>query len=124
MIFSLMLVLSAYKPLLNRTWRLGSKRTSGKSLFVFLISIEAFNFTSLGVKLLSIQSIPNMFHLYFLACTDKRPPSDDVNAVEIREWLWKRPYTILELQHYPGTDRKYNTVDLNHGILGSICHVM
>jgi len=34
--------------------------------------------------------------------------------VEIREWLWKRPYTTLELQHYPGTDRKYNTADLNH----------
>ena len=39
---------------------------------------------------------------------------DDVNAVEIRQWLWKRPYTTLELQHYPGTDRKYNTADLSH----------
>ncbi|CAH3142991.1 unnamed protein product, partial [Porites lobata] len=66
---------------------------------------------TLGMKLLSIHSIPNMFNLYFLACTDERPPSDDVNAVEIREWLWKRPYTTLELQHYPGTDRKYNTAD-------------
>ena len=70
--------------------------------------------STLGMKLLSIHSIPNMFNLYFLACTDERPPSDDVNAVEIREWLWKRPYTTLELQHYPGTDRKYNTADLNH----------
>ena len=70
--------------------------------------------STLGMKLLSIQSIPNMFNLYFLACTDEKPPSDDVNAVEIREWLWKRPYTTLELQHYPGTDRKYNTADLNH----------
>ena len=70
--------------------------------------------STLGMKLLSIQSIPNMFNLYFLACTDERPPSDDVKAVEIREWLWKRPYTTLELQHYPGTDRKYNTADLNH----------
>ena len=80
--------------------------------------------STLGMKLPFIQSIPNMFNLYFLACTDERPPSDDVNAVEIREWLWKRPYTTLELQHYPGTDRKYNTVDLNHGILGSIGHAM
>ena len=72
------------------------------------------SWSTLGMKLLSIHSIPNMFNLYFLACTDERPPSDDVNAVEIREWLWKRPYTTLELQHYPGTDRKYNTADLNH----------
>ena len=70
--------------------------------------------STLGMKLLSIQSIPNMFNLYFLACTDEKPPLDDVNAVEIPEWLWKRPYTTLELQHYPGKDRKYNTADLNH----------
>ena len=57
--------------------------------------------STLGMKLLSIQSIPNMFNLYFLACTDEKPPSDDVNTMEIREWLWKRPYTTLELQHYP-----------------------
>ena len=44
--------------------------------------------STLGMKLLSIQSIPNMFNLYFLACTDEKPPSDDVNAVEIRGWLW------------------------------------
>ena len=66
------------------------------------------------MKLLSIQSIPNMFNLYFLACTDEKPPSHDVKAVEIREWLRERPYTTLALQHYPGTNRKYNTADLNH----------
>ena len=66
------------------------------------------------MKLLFIQSIPNKFNLYFLAWTNERPPSDDVNAVEIREWLRNRPYTTLELQHYPGTDGKYNTADLNH----------
>ena len=57
---------------------------------------------------------PNMFNLYFLACTDEKPPSHDVNVVEIREWLRERPYTTLELQHYPATNRKYNTADLNH----------
>ena len=55
-----------------------------------------------------------MFNLYLLACKDEKPPSDDLNAVEICEWLWKRLYTTLELQNYPGTDRKYNTADLNH----------
>ncbi|XP_078365882.1 uncharacterized protein LOC144650094 [Oculina patagonica] len=59
----------------------------------------SFYQSALGMKLLSRQNIPNMFDLYFLACTDEKPPSDDLNAVEIREWLWRRPYTTLELQH-------------------------
>ena len=35
--------------------------------------------STLGMKLLSIQSIPNMFNLYFLACTDEKPPSHGVS---------------------------------------------
>lgn len=74
----------------------------------------SFYQSALGMKLLSRQNIPNMFDLYFLACTDEQPPSDDLNAVEIREWLWRRPYTTLELQHWPAEqDRKFNTADLN-----------
>lgn len=70
--------------------------------------------SALGMKLLSRQSIPDMFNLYFLACTNEKPPADDINAVEIREWLWKRPYTTLELQHWPDLERKYKTADLSH----------
>lgn len=69
--------------------------------------------SALGMKLLSRQNIPDMFDLYFLACTDEKPPSDDLNAVEIREWLWRRPYTTLELQYWPQEDRKYTTADLD-----------
>ena len=76
-------------------------------------SLEFYE-SALGMKLLSRQSIPNMFNLYFLACTAEQPPSDDLNAVEVREWLWRRPYTTLELQHFPDQDRKYKTADLNH----------
>lgn len=68
---------------------------------------------TLGMKLLSRQNIPNMFDLYFLACTDELPPPHDLNAVEIREWLWARPYTTLELQHWPQQNHKYNTADLH-----------
>jgi catechol 2,3-dioxygenase-like lactoylglutathione lyase family enzyme len=54
----------------------------------------------LGMKLLSIQPVRDYgFTLYFLAFTDESPPSADLEAVENREWLWKRPYTTLELQH-------------------------
>ena len=70
--------------------------------------------SALGMKLLSRQSIPEKFNLYFLACTNEKPPADDINAVEIREWLWKRPYTTLELQHWPDLGRKYKTADLSH----------
>ena len=35
--------------------------------------------STLGMKLLLVQSIPNMFSLYFLACTDEKPPSHGVS---------------------------------------------
>ena len=44
---------------------------------------------------------PNMFNLYFLVCTDEKPPSHDVNVVEIREWLRERPYTTLACSIIP-----------------------
>lgn len=57
----------------------------------------------LGMTLLSIQPVPDYgFTLYFLAFTDERPPNADLEAVDNREWLWQRPYTTLELQHFPG----------------------
>jgi len=55
----------------------------------------------LGMRLLSIQPLPAYgFTLYFLAFTDERPPHDDLEAISNREWLWQRPYTTLELQHF------------------------
>ncbi|WP_170336848.1 VOC family protein [Ruegeria arenilitoris] len=55
-----------------------------------------------GMQLLSIQEVaPYGFDLHFYAFTDERPPNPDLWAVENREWLWKRPYTTLELQHLP-----------------------
>lgn len=66
----------------------------------------AFYRDTLGMKLLSRQSVSQYgFVLYFLAWTEEEAPNPDVNALENREWLWKRPYTTLELQHiakHPG----------------------
>jgi len=57
----------------------------------------------IGMKLLSIQKVHQYgFTLYFLAFTEENPPMEDLNSVEIREWLWQRPYTTLELQHVSG----------------------
>lgn len=54
----------------------------------------------LGMRYLSRQDVPDLdFCLYFLAFTDETPPLPDVDAVENREWLWQRPYTVLEFQH-------------------------
>eukprot|EP00211_Chloroparvula_japonica_P016943 CAMPEP_0119155782 /NCGR_PEP_ID=MMETSP1310-20130426/51923_1 /TAXON_ID=464262 /ORGANISM="Genus nov. species nov., Strain RCC2339" /LENGTH=284 /DNA_ID=CAMNT_0007148387 /DNA_START=188 /DNA_END=1042 /DNA_ORIENTATION=+ len=60
----------------------------------------AFYQTLLGMRLLSIQAIPGKFDLYFLGCTTETPPGP-VASPSIREWLWQRPYTTLELQHTP-----------------------
>ncbi|MEX2495636.1 MAG: VOC family protein [Woeseia sp.] len=59
----------------------------------------------LGMQLLSRQVVGSRgFTLYFLAFTDERPPYEDIEHIENREWLWKRPYTLLELQHIWGTE--------------------
>ncbi|KAJ9466420.1 Lactoylglutathione lyase [Diplonema papillatum] len=61
----------------------------------------AFYQDRLGMALLSVQPVPAYgFTLYFLAFTDEQPPNRDLKAVENREWLWQRPYTTLELQHF------------------------
>ena len=56
--------------------------------------------TALGLRLLSRQVVPQHgFTLYFLAEPSEGPPYADVDAVQNRGWLWRRPYTVLELQH-------------------------
>ena len=57
----------------------------------------------LGMTYLSRQALTDIgFDLYFFALTKERPPFSDVNAVGNREWLWQRPYTVLEFQHLLG----------------------
>jgi hypothetical protein len=59
------------------------------------------------MRLLSRQVVETRgFTLYFLACTDERPPHENIESVDNREWLWKRPYTMVELQHIWGTETK------------------
>lgn len=54
----------------------------------------------LGMSYLSRQEVSQLgFDLYFFAPTDDVRPNPDVNSVENREWLWRRPYTVLEFQH-------------------------
>ena len=56
----------------------------------------------LGLRLISVQRIAltgRRFTLYFYAWTHEELPDPDLESVENREWLWERPYTLLELQH-------------------------
>ncbi|MEM7259786.1 MAG: VOC family protein [Pseudomonadota bacterium] len=55
---------------------------------------------SWGMTPLSIQRVDNYgFTLHFYAFTDESPPDADLESVANREWLYQRPYTVLELQH-------------------------
>jgi lactoylglutathione lyase len=59
----------------------------------------------LGMRLLSRQAVGfKQFTLYFFAVTDESSPEPDVDHIANREWLWRRPYTVLELQHVWGTE--------------------
>ncbi|MES0810870.1 VOC family protein [Roseibium sp. SCPC15] len=54
----------------------------------------------LGMRYLSRQAVSDRgFDLYFFGLTDDELPEANVNSVENREWLWQRPFTVLEFQH-------------------------
>ena len=49
---------------------------------------------------MSVQPVADLnFCLYFYAWSDEALPDSDLAAVANREWLWARPYTMIELQH-------------------------
>ncbi len=90
------------KPKVQEDTTLGQVCTIGQITLRCSDIDKTLNFYQdiLGMKLLSIQNVePYGFTLYFLAFTNDTPPKEDLNSVEIREWLWQRPYTTLELQH-------------------------
>ncbi|MFT5470609.1 MAG: lactoylglutathione lyase [Verrucomicrobiales bacterium] len=82
---------------------LGNKPIIGQ-VSLNVASIEdslAFYRDRLGLNLLSRQKVPSRgFTLYFLGDCEEKPPSDDVDAVEIREWLWQLRSTVLELRAF------------------------
>ena len=54
----------------------------------------------LGMRLMSVQPVRDLgFCLYFYGWSDEALPNADLQAVENREWLWARPYALVELQH-------------------------
>ena len=62
---------------------------------------------TLGMRLISRQQVTQRgFTLYFLSCDSETAPSSDIDNIEMREWLWQRPYALLELQHIWGTEQQ------------------
>ncbi len=54
----------------------------------------------LGMRLMSVQPVHGRgFCLYFYCWSEEALPDENLEAVENREWLWSRPYALLELQH-------------------------
>lgn len=55
-----------------------------------------------GMRLMSIQPVDLFgFTLYFYTWSEEELPGD-LRSKDIREWLWARPYAMLELQHVSG----------------------
>lgn len=54
----------------------------------------------LGMRLISVQPVPDYhFCLYFFTWHQEPTPVPELDAVENRSWLWRRPYLMVEIQH-------------------------
>lgn len=77
--------------------------------------------TELGLNLLSVQPVSDLgFCLYFYSFEMETPPNPDIISVENREWLWRRPYTILELQHLEQEENSIRKPETGHSGLHGI----
>lgn len=73
----------------------------------------------LGMRLLSRQRIEALgISLYFLAFDNDAAPIEDVDSVDIREWLWQRPYAQIELVHNWRTPVQALRVSADSGFAG------
>ena len=69
-----------------------------------IAAARAFCEQDLGLRLMSIQNVEDLgFCLYFFGFGAEKLPKPRLEAVENREWLWSRAYTLLELQHVTST---------------------
>ena len=55
---------------------------------------------TLDMRLMSVQPVrEHGFCLYFYAWSTETLPNPDLKSVANREWLWRLPYALIELQH-------------------------
>ncbi|WP_299375230.1 VOC family protein [uncultured Kiloniella sp.] len=66
-----------------------------------LVTARDYFENKLGMRLMSIQPVNDRgFCLYFYSWNNEALPDPDLKAVANREWLWRRPYSLIELQHW------------------------
>lgn len=86
----------------NFNYKLGNKAIF--SLITYRVTnIEKsldFYINTLNMRLLSKMDVSQRgFDLYFLGFTNDTLPNKNVEALENREWLWQREFTMIELQY-------------------------
>lgn len=78
---------------------------------------------TLGLRLISVQPVTEYgFCLYFYCWSEEPTPDPDLMSVENREWLWRRPYTLLELQHLEADGSTVRKVAEPHAGFGGFAY--
>ena len=76
-----------------------------------------------GMKPLGVQPVePYGFTLYCYGFTQETPPDPDLTAIENRTWLYRRRYTVLEIQHVQGLDVETHPLNQAGGFVGISVH--
>lgn len=95
------------KPITNDQHPIGGQATLAHITLRItdLETAKAFCEQELQMRLISVQPVSDLgFTLYFYTGSNEHPPTPNLKAPENREWLWARPYTLLELQHLETKD--------------------
>ena len=72
-----------------------------------------------GMTPLSVQPVePHGFTLYFYAFTEEVPPDPDLEAIGNRTWVYRRPYSVLEIQHLHALDAETSPSENAAGYVG------
>ena len=75
---------------------------------------EKYFGTTHNMRLMSIQSVQEYgFCLYFYSFSKEILPNKDLKSVENRQWLWRRDYTFIELQHLEFKNASLNKTSLD-----------
>ncbi|WP_282609258.1 VOC family protein [Pelagibius sp. Alg239-R121] len=77
----------------------------------------------LNMRLMSVQQVilpQRKFCLYFYGWSNEQLPNPDLYAVENREWLYERPYTLLEIQHLETPETRLRKADTNEAGFGAL----
>lgn len=80
-----------------------------------ITAAQTFCEKTLGLRLISVQPVTEYgFCLYFYCWNEEPTPDPDLVSVDNREWLWRRPYTLLELQHLEAKGSSVRKVEEFH----------